>query len=159
MSRLVLLVLLGTGAQAAAAWVPCEQKGVVPPKPIQREAPAYPQAVRATGIEGSVEVALTVLRDGGVGWVRVVRAEPRGYFEQAATEGVRRWRFAPATQGGEPIECRLRTRVRFALTDTAATAAATRAATARSRSIRPPCCRRASRAMPRWSTNSTPRVR
>ena len=97
----------------------------MPPQPIQREAPAYPQAVRATGIEGSVEVALTVLRDGSVGWVRVVRAEPRGYFEQAATEGVRRWRFAPATQDGEAIECRLRTRVRFALTDTAATAAAT----------------------------------
>ncbi len=125
MSRVALLVLLGTAAQAAAAWVPCEQKGVVPPKPIQREAPAYPQAVRATGIEGSVEVALTVLRDGSVGWVRVVRAEPRGYFEQAATEGVRRWRFAPATQDGEAIECRLRTRVRFTLTDTAATAAAT----------------------------------
>jgi len=124
MSRVALVVLLGTAAQAAAAWVPCEQKGVVPPKPIQREAPAYPQAVRATGIEGSVEVALTVLRDGSVGWVRVVRAEPRGYFEQAATEGVRRWRFAPATQGGQAIECRLHTRVRFALTDSAATAAA-----------------------------------
>ena len=73
----------------------------MPPKPIQREAPAYPQAVRAMGIEGGVEIALTVLRDGSVGWVRVVRAEPRGYFEQAATEGVRRWRFAPAKQAGE----------------------------------------------------------
>ncbi len=125
MSRAIVLVLLATAAQSAAAWVPCEQKGVVPPKPIQREAPAYPQTVRATGIEGSVEVALTVLRDGSVGWVRVVRAEPRGYFEQAAAEGVRGWRFAPATQGGEAIECRLRTRLRFALTDTAATAAAT----------------------------------
>ena len=82
-------------AQSAAAWVPCQQGGVLAPKPIQREAPAYPPAVRAMGIEGSVEVALTVLRDGSVGWVRVVRAEPRGYFEQAAAEGVRRWRFAP----------------------------------------------------------------
>ena len=55
----------------------------------------------------------------------VVRAEPRGYFEQAAAEGVRRWRFRPAAANGEPIECRLRTRVRFALTDTAAAAAGT----------------------------------
>jgi TonB family protein len=37
---------------------------------------------------------------------------------------VRSWRFAPATQGGEAIECRLRTRLRFTLTDPAATAAA-----------------------------------
>ncbi|HWN05947.1 MAG TPA: TonB family protein [Steroidobacteraceae bacterium] len=124
MRRVILVAWLCAAAQSAAAWVPCEQKGVAPPKPIQREAPAYPPAVRAMGIEGTVEVALTVLRDGSVGWVRVGRAEPRGYFEQAASDGVRGWRFAPATLDGEPIECRLRTRVRFALTDAAATAAA-----------------------------------
>jgi protein TonB len=109
-------------APAALAWVPCEQKGLVPPVPVVREAPEYPQAVRAIGMEGSVEVALTVLADGGVGWVRILRAEPRGYFEQAAADGVRRWRFRPATRDGGPVECRLRTRVRFALTDAAATA-------------------------------------
>jgi TonB family protein len=122
MSRALLTVLLTLAAPTAWSWVPCEQKGIAPPKPIQREAPAYPPAVRETGIEGTVEVALTVLRDGSVGWVRVVRADPVGYFEQAAADGVRRWRFAPATQDGAPIECRLRTRVRFALTDAAATA-------------------------------------
>jgi len=116
-------VLLLLAAPAATAWTPCEDKGLKPPVPLQREAPAYPDAVRATGIEGTVEVALTVLRDGSVGWVSVVRAEPRGYFEQAAAEGVRRWRFAPALRDGEPVECRLRTRVRFTLSDTAATVA------------------------------------
>jgi TonB family protein len=121
MSRATLATLLMLAAPTAWSWVPCEQKGIVPPKPIQREAPAYPPAVREMGIEGTVEVALTVLLDGGVGWLRVVRAEPTGYFEQAAADGVRRWRFAPATQDGAAIECRLRTRVRFALTDAAAT--------------------------------------
>lgn len=123
MNRAAAMVLSLLAAPPALAWVPCEQKDLVAPKPIQRDAPAYPEAVRAIAIEGSVEVALTVLTDGSVGWVRVVRAEPRGYFEQAATEGVRRWRFTPATQGGEAVECRLRTRVRFAITDAAATAA------------------------------------
>ena len=121
MTRTLPALLLLLAAPAATAWVPCEDKGLKAPVPLQREAPAYPDAVRATGIEGAVEVALTVLRDGGVGWVQVVRAEPRGYFEQAATEGVRRWRFAPALRDGEPVECRLRTRVRFRLSDTAAT--------------------------------------
>lgn len=123
MSRAAAAILGLLGAPAALAWIPCEQKDLVPPKPVQREAPAFPQAVREIGIEGSVEVALTVLTDGSVGWVRVVRAEPRGYFEQAAAEGVRRWRFTPAMRNGEPVECRMRTRVRFALTDAAATAA------------------------------------
>jgi TonB family protein len=125
MNRAAVVIVLLLAAPAARAWIACDQKGITPPVAIQREAPAYPQAVRAIGIEGTVEVALTVLRDGSVGWVRVVRAEPRGYFEQAAAEGVRRWRFASATQDGEPIECRLRTRVRFALTDSAETAAGT----------------------------------
>ncbi|HET8692066.1 MAG TPA: TonB family protein [Steroidobacteraceae bacterium] len=123
MRRACAALFATLASPAAFAWVPCEQKGLTPPTPIRRDAPAYPEAVRELGIEGSVEVALTILRDGGVGWVRVVRAEPRGYFEQAASEGVRRWRFKPAMQDGEPVECRLRTRVRFALTDPAATAA------------------------------------
>jgi TonB family protein len=123
MRRATAAAVLLVAAPAATAWAPCERKDLVPPKAIQREAPAYPTAVRATGIEGTVEIALTILRDGSVGWVRVVRAEPRGYFEQAATEGVRGWRFTPAMADGEPVECRLRTRVRFALTDAAATAA------------------------------------
>ena len=122
MKRATSAALFLLAAPAAGAWVPCGQNGITPPQPIQRDAPAYPQAVRTLGIEGSVEVALTVLRDGGVGWVRIVRAEPRGYFEQAAAEGVRRWRFSPAKQDGQAIECRLRTRVRFALTDAAVTA-------------------------------------
>jgi TonB family protein len=122
MKRALLTIIFTCTAPAALAWVPCEQKGITPPVPVHREAPAYPQAVRAIGIEGTVEVGLTVLRDGSVGWVEVVRAEPRGYFEQAAAIGVRQWRFQPAAQDGEPIECRMHTRVRFALTDAATTA-------------------------------------
>lgn len=121
MNRPALATTLALAAPAALGWVPCDQAGIKPPVPIQREAPAYPQSVRAVGIEGSVELALTVLRDGSVGWVRTLRAEPRGYFEQAAAEGVRRWRFEPARQDGEPIECRMLTRVRFALVDTVGT--------------------------------------
>lgn len=118
MNRPALAASLALIAPAASGWIPCDQAGITPPVPIQREAPAYPQSVRAVGIEGSVELALTILRDGSVGWVRTLRAEPRGYFEQAAAEGVRRWRFEPARMDGMPIECRLLTRVRFALADT-----------------------------------------
>lgn len=118
MKHVALAAAFGLAAPTALGWVPCDQAGIKPPVPIQREAPSYPQSVRAVGIEGSVELALTVLRDGRVGWVRTLRAEPRGYFEQAAAEGVRRWRFEPARQDGEPIECRMLTRVRFALVDT-----------------------------------------
>lgn len=117
---------LAFAAPAAGAWVPCNSPGITAPVAIRREAPAYPPAVREIGIEGSVEVALTVLADGSVGWVRVVRADPPGYFEQAAIAGVRAWRFEPARDAGRAIECRMLTRVIFTLVDTvdAATAGA-----------------------------------
>jgi TonB family protein len=118
MNRFALAASLAFIAPAASGWIRCDQPGITPPVPIQREAPSYPQSVRAVGVEGSVELALTVLQDGSVGWVRILRAEPRGYFEQAAAEGVRRWRFTPAHMNGEPVECRMLTRVRFALADT-----------------------------------------
>jgi TonB family protein len=118
MSRRLPALALALAAPAAAAWVPCNSPEITAPVAVRREAPAYPPAVRETGIEGSVEVALTVLADGGVGWARVVRAEPRGYFEQAAIAGVRAWRFEPARAGGRAIECRMLTRVVFTLVDT-----------------------------------------
>ena len=123
MIRPVPALLLLLAAPAATAWAPCHDQGLEAPVPLLREAPAYPEAVRATGVEGAVEVALIVLRDGSVGWVRVLRATPSGYFEQAAAEGVRRWRFTPAQRDGEAVECRLRTRVRFALTEEVSTTA------------------------------------
>jgi TonB family protein len=118
MSRVALLIPLVLAAPMAGAWTPCDQAGIEAPVALHREAPAYPPAVREIGVEGSVEVALTVLRDGSVGWVRALHGEPRGYFEQAAVAGVRGWRFKPARARGVPIECRLITRVRFALVDT-----------------------------------------
>lgn len=116
--KALLHAILALTAPAALAWPACDQADITPPVAIVREAPSYPPAVREIGIEGSVEVALTVLKDGQVGWVRVLRANPRGYFEQAALASVRAWRFRPARRDGQPIECRLLTRVRFTLADT-----------------------------------------
>ncbi|MGQ0385293.1 MAG: energy transducer TonB [Gammaproteobacteria bacterium] len=118
MKRIASAFALASLAPAAAAWVPCNAPGVTPPVTVLREAPAYPAAMRELDAEGAVELSLTVLLDGTVGWVRVLRAEPRGYFEQAAVAGVRAWRFEPARAGGRAIECRMLTRVRFALVDT-----------------------------------------
>ncbi len=118
MRRVACAFALAVAAPAASAWVPCNAYGLTPPATISREAPAYPMAMRELDIEGTVELSLTVLADGTVGWVRVLRAEPRGYFEQAAIAGVRAWRFRPARRADRAVECRMLTRVRFALVDT-----------------------------------------
>jgi TonB family protein len=129
--KCLLPVMLALTAPAAFAWPSCDDAGLSPPVALAREAPAYPDAVRSIGIEGSVELALTVLRDGRVGWVSVLHADPPGYFEQAAVTGVRGWRFEPAQQHGAAVECRMRTRVRFTLVDPVAGAVRSPAGSAR----------------------------
>jgi protein TonB len=119
MRPLLLTLCLAAAPAAASSWTSCLDPGIEPPAPVEREAPPYPESARLANAEGSVEVAFTVLRTGGVGWVRIVRAEPSGFFEQAALDGVRAWRFTPALRDGAPIECRIRTRVRFTLADVA----------------------------------------
>lgn len=113
-------VLLAAAAQCAlgAGWPPCNAPGLAPPGVVLREAPPYPESARLAGAEGYVEVAFTVLRDGRVGWYRLLRAEPSGFFESAARLGVLDWRFEPARLDGVPVECRIQTRVRFTLADT-----------------------------------------
>jgi len=118
------------GAAEAAAWLACNAASLRPPTVVAREAPPYPESARLAGAEGYVEVAFTVLRDGHVGWLRIVAAEPSGFFEAAALDGVRAWRFEPARQDGQPVECRIQTRLRFTLTDTVAVRPDPRAAPA-----------------------------
>lgn len=127
-SLLCLPLLLAAGAASASSWTSCLDPAVDPPTPVEREAPPYPESARLANAEGSVEVSFTVLRTGHVGWVRIVKAEPSGFFEQAALEGLRGWRFTPAMRGGTAIECRLRTRVRFTLADVATVRAGSAAA-------------------------------
>ena len=60
MKRVIGAVALLCMAATAHGWPACDARGVQPPVPVQREAPAYPPAVRANGVEGWVEIALPV---------------------------------------------------------------------------------------------------
>jgi TonB family protein len=114
LAALLCMVLPGA---ARADWPSCTAEGLTAARAVVRDVPAYPEAAREVGSEGYVDVSFVVLRDGGVGWVRVLGAEPPGLFEDAATNGVRTWHFEPARRQGEPVECRLSTRVKFRLVD------------------------------------------
>jgi len=113
----LLLAWGGVYPAAAAPWPSCSDPGLTPPGALERPAPDYPDSARLAGADGFVDVAFTVLRDGRVGWIRVRRAEPSGFFEPAALEALRAWRFRPALRDGEPVECRGQTRLRFTLTE------------------------------------------
>ena len=65
-------------------------------QPVARPLPGYPRQALNRGVEGRVVMSITIMPDGSVRDVRVVSAQPRGYFEEAAVSAVQRWRYRPS---------------------------------------------------------------
>ncbi|WP_018995887.1 energy transducer TonB [Hirschia maritima] len=62
-------------------------------KAIQQDAPVYPAKAEKREIEGSVELAFVVLKDGTVDAVEVVNSTRPEMFDAAAVEAVSEWKF------------------------------------------------------------------
>ena len=77
--------------------------------------PQYPYDALRNNIEGEVELEFTVLADGSVADVVVIRANPRGVFEQSAVRAVSRWQFMPKRENGVGVPVRVRQVVEFEL--------------------------------------------
>lgn len=71
--------------------------------PLVRVPPQYPRTAARAGVSGVVTVEVTVGPDGRVSDARIIKAEPRGYFEQAALRSARQSQFRPRIVGGEPV--------------------------------------------------------
>ncbi|GIX21657.1 MAG: hypothetical protein KatS3mg121_0440 [Gammaproteobacteria bacterium] len=68
-------------------------------------APAeYPRRALRRGIEGHVLVSFTVTKEGDVTDIKILEAEPPGYFEDAVIEAVSQYKFQPRLRNGEPVE-------------------------------------------------------
>lgn len=65
--------------------------------------PRYPSRALAKGIEGFVELRFDVNETGATRNIQVVRAEPAGYFEDAAIAAAERWKFQPKTENGKAV--------------------------------------------------------
>jgi protein TonB len=77
--------------------------------------PLYPPRARNRRIEGEVELAFTIDRNGEPQDIQVVRADPPNTFDREALRAAQRWRFEPGTVNGEPIEQRITRVLRFRL--------------------------------------------
>jgi len=77
--------------------------------------PEFPRSAREKSINGWVDVQFLVRTDGTVGDASIVGAQPVGIFEQSALDAVRRWRYRPVVQGGQPVSQHTHVRVRFAM--------------------------------------------
>jgi TonB family protein len=103
-------------AAAAAPVVPAEPApGLLDaPTVLTRVEPSYPEVARKAGIEGTVELEVSVDATGKVTDVEVARGLPLGLSE-AAADAVRRWTWRPARTASGPVASRKTVRVRFLL--------------------------------------------
>jgi len=79
-----------------------------------RVEPSYPEAARRLGIEGTVELEVSIDASGRVAEVEVTRGLPMG-LSDAAVEAVRKWTWRPARTPSGPVASRRTVRIRFTL--------------------------------------------
>lgn len=81
--------------------------------PLVRVNPAYPPQAAERKIEGWVIVEFTISARGSVEDAEVIAAQPPGVFDTAAIRAIRKWKYKPKIENGEPVE---RTGVQVRLT-------------------------------------------
>jgi TonB family protein len=102
-------------AEAAAA-VPTGGGAFIPPQIIlgTQKQPEFPPAAWEARYTGAVLLEMTVLEDGAVGDVKVVRcSHPKVGFEDAAVAAVKQWRFEPGVENGERVAVKTRLKLNF----------------------------------------------
>lgn len=87
----------GDGAAAAAA----NDTDVVP---LVRVDPQYPARALQRGVEGWVHLEFTITQAGTTKDIAVVEAEPVNVFEDAAIAAVRKYKYKPKVENGQPVE-------------------------------------------------------
>ena len=87
----------------------------VPPTPLVQLKPVYPPAARMRRLGGAVTLEFIVGIDGRTQSIEVVDAGQHAVFVKGAINAIRRWRFSPGTQRGNPVPVRVRQTVRFNL--------------------------------------------
>lgn len=76
--------------------------------------PLAPRMKRTgTDRSGWVEIGFVVGTDGQPYDVRIMASQPAAIYDQVALNAVRRWRFEPVVESGQPVERRSSVRLRF----------------------------------------------
>lgn len=86
-----------------------------PPQAVSQAAMEYPPDAKADGVEGYVTLSVLIGAGGDIQDVRVLESRPSGVFDDVAIEGIRQWRFTPATYQGKPVTVWARQTIRFDL--------------------------------------------
>lgn len=82
------------------------------PVPVRTVAPEYPHELKANGVSGLVMVKCTIDEQGNVGDTTVVKSS-NAQFDRFAVEAIRKWKFKPARQDGNPVSVQVTIPIKF----------------------------------------------
>lgn len=101
----------------AAQATTTERPDRVTPLPIEGQSPppTYPPAALRRGETGTVVVRIQVDAQGRPGGVALIQSSRSRELDRAAMEAVRKWRFEPAIEDGEPVPAAVDIPVEFNL--------------------------------------------
>lgn len=88
--------------------------GVEPPRLLREVKATYTDEARRQNITGSVDMEITIRRDGTVSDVRILKGLGGGLNERAVA-AVRQWRFAPARMKSTPVDVIVEVSMEFTL--------------------------------------------
>jgi periplasmic protein TonB len=80
---------------------------------VKRVPPEYPRSAMAMRIEGAVELAATISKDGDIKDVKVLKGDQQ--LAHAAVQAVKQWKYKPYLLNGEPVEIQTEITVNFKL--------------------------------------------
>ncbi|MBS1809943.1 MAG: TonB family protein [Acidobacteria bacterium] len=89
--------------------------GVLQASAIQKAQPSYPAAAKAAGVEGPVQVTVTVNENGEVTTAQAVSGHP--LLREAATEAGRQWKFKQTELNGKAVPVQGTLTFNFTLAD------------------------------------------
>jgi TonB family protein len=92
-----------------------DKEGIVlPPRPAHTPEPEYSVQARNAKYQGTLVLKIVIDKAGKISRIRLERALGMG-LDETAMEGVKRWRFNPATRNGQPVAVEMNIEVSFNL--------------------------------------------
>lgn len=82
---------------------------------LSKSEPLFPENAKKKNITGFVRLLITIDQNATVKSIDIIEANPEGYFETAAIEAVKSWKFAAAFQNGSPVESSMKRKIEFKL--------------------------------------------
>jgi len=108
-----LKCLLAAGAFCfASTSVVLAVAGREPPVPVRTVPPEYPRELRDQGVSGLVMVKCTIDDQGNVSETTIVKSSNET-FDKFATAALKKWKFKPARQDGNPISMTVTIPIKF----------------------------------------------